>query len=78
MRVYAQPPVDRPSVQPRVVAVSKTKPVEMLRQAYDAGQRVFGENYAQVRTPTTPASATCTLCYVGNSVGNRAAHRTWH
>lgn len=33
-----------PSV--RLIAVSKTKPVEMLREAYDAGQRLFGENYA--------------------------------
>jgi len=31
----------------RLVAVSKTKPVEALREAYDAGQRVFGENYVQ-------------------------------
>jgi len=32
----------------RLVAVSKTKPVELLREAYDAGQRDFGENYVQV------------------------------
>lgn len=31
----------------RLVAVSKTKPVEMLREAYDAGHRHFGENYVQ-------------------------------
>lgn len=31
----------------RLVAVSKTKPVEMLMECYEAGQRVFGENYAQ-------------------------------
>ncbi len=31
----------------RVVAVSKTKPVEDLQAAYDAGQRDFGENYVQ-------------------------------
>lgn len=30
----------------RLIAVSKTKPVEDLQQAYDAGQRVFGENKA--------------------------------
>lgn len=30
------------------MAVSKTKPVGMLKEAYDAGQRVFGENYVQV------------------------------
>lgn len=30
----------------RLVAVSKTKPVEDLLEAYAAGQRIFGENYA--------------------------------
>jgi len=30
-----------------LVAVSKTQPVEALREACAAGQRVFGENYAQ-------------------------------
>ena len=29
-----------------LVAVSKTKPVKDLQEAYDAGQRVFGENHA--------------------------------
>jgi pyridoxal phosphate enzyme (YggS family) len=31
----------------QLVAVSKTKPVEQLQEAYDSGQRVFGENYVQ-------------------------------
>jgi len=31
----------------RLVAVSKTKPLQMLRAAQAAGQTVFGENYAQ-------------------------------
>ena len=30
-----------------LVAVSKTKPVSDLQEAYDAGQRTFGENYPQ-------------------------------
>lgn len=30
---------------PRLVAVSKTKPLEDLHEAYEAGQRIFGENY---------------------------------
>lgn len=30
-----------------LVAVSKTKPVSDLMEAYNAGQRVFGENYVQ-------------------------------
>jgi pyridoxal phosphate enzyme (YggS family) len=30
-----------------LVAVSKTQPADAIREAYDAGQRDFGENYAQ-------------------------------
>jgi hypothetical protein len=30
-----------------LVAVSKTKPASLVREAYEAGQRDFGENYAQ-------------------------------
>ncbi len=31
----------------RIVAVSKFHPVEQLREAYDAGQRLFGESRQQ-------------------------------
>ena len=31
----------------KLVAVCKKKPVSMVREAYEAGQRCFGENYAQ-------------------------------
>lgn len=31
----------------QLVAVSKTKPLELIKEAYANGQRVFGENYAQ-------------------------------
>lgn len=37
----------RLSDQIRVVAVSKTKPVPLLRQVYDSCHRCFGENYVQ-------------------------------
>ena len=30
-----------------LLAVSKTKPIEMIRECMDAGQRAFGENYVQ-------------------------------
>jgi PLP dependent protein len=30
-----------------LIAVSKTQPAERLREAYEAGQRAFGENYLQ-------------------------------
>jgi pyridoxal phosphate enzyme (YggS family) len=32
--------------QVRLVAVSKTMPISMIQEAYDAGQRIFGENKA--------------------------------
>lgn len=31
----------------KLVAVSKTKPIEAIEEAYNAGQRIFGENKAQ-------------------------------
>ena len=30
-----------------LIAVSKTKPIELIKEVYDAGQRDFGENYIQ-------------------------------
>lgn len=44
----------RRSDQVRVVAVSKTKPVSLIRQVYDAGHRCFGENYVQEITEKAP------------------------
>lgn len=37
----------RPPEDVRLIAVSKTKPVEVIRQAYAAGLREFGENRVQ-------------------------------
>tara|TARA_B110000091_G_C13705398_1_gene428107 strand:- start:106 stop:789 length:684 start_codon:yes stop_codon:yes gene_type:complete len=37
----------RPSNTVKLLAVSKTKPVSDIVQAYEAGQRLFGENYVQ-------------------------------
>lgn len=37
-----------------LVAVSKFHPIEKLREAYDAGQRVFGENRVQELTAKIP------------------------
>jgi len=47
-----------PVTSPTLVAVSKTKPVELLAAAYDAGQRHFGENYVHEvvsKAPSLPA-----------------------
>lgn len=42
----------------KLVAVSKTHPVEKVKEAYDAGQRIFGENKVQemcAKQPLLPA-----------------------
>lgn len=39
--------VGRDPSEVTLVAVSKTHPVEKIREAYELGQRVFGESYAQ-------------------------------
>ncbi|XP_022211097.1 pyridoxal phosphate homeostasis protein isoform X2 [Drosophila obscura] len=40
--------LQRPNAaRPLLVAVSKTKPAEAIIEAYDSGQRDFGENYVQ-------------------------------
>ena len=49
--------------QARLVAVSKTKPVELLKEAYDAGQRDFGENYVQARRSPVCKSGGGTLSH---------------
>lgn len=57
----------------RLVAVSKTKPIELLQQAYDAGQRVFGENYVQElvdKVPQLPSDVT--WHFIGPLQSNKA------
>lgn len=41
--------------QSRLVAVSKTKPVEDIQAFYNAGQKMFGENYVQELVQKQPA-----------------------
>lgn len=43
--------VQRDPAEIRLLAVSKTKPVAAVREAYAAGQREFGENYLQDALP---------------------------
>lgn len=43
----AEKKYDRESGSVQLIAVSKTKPVELILSAIDAGQRQFGENYVQ-------------------------------
>lgn len=42
----------------RIVAVSKTKPVSLIRQVYEAGHRFFGENYVQEIVEKAPQVVT--------------------
>jgi pyridoxal phosphate enzyme (YggS family) len=44
---HAATAVGRDPAEVRLVAVSKKKPASAIREAYAAGQRDFGENYAQ-------------------------------
>lgn len=45
----------RDTSQVSLIAVSKTKPLEMLREAYEAGERDFGENKVQEIMDKYPA-----------------------
>jgi len=47
----------RPPGSVRLLAVTKTKPPEAVRAAYDAGQRAFGENQLQDALPKLEALA---------------------
>ncbi|GJM94611.1 hypothetical protein PR202_ga11273 [Eleusine coracana subsp. coracana] len=57
----------------RVVAVSKTKPVAVIRSVYDAGHRCFGENYVQElidKAPQLPEDIE--WHFIGNLQSNKA------
>ena len=57
----------------RLVAVSKTKQVELLRECYDAGHRTFGENYVQEivdKAPSMPADTQ--WHFIGHLQSNKA------
>lgn len=57
----------------RLVAVSKTKPAELVREAYQAGQRHFGENYAQELVEKAKClPADLRWHYIGNLQSNKA------
>ena len=59
----------------KLVAVSKTFPVEAVKAAYKAGQRVFGENRVQElssKVPELPQDIQWHL--IGHLQGNKAGH----
>ncbi|MEH6471485.1 MAG: YggS family pyridoxal phosphate-dependent enzyme [Halopseudomonas sp.] len=53
----------RSSESVTLLAVSKTKPVALLREAYAAGQRHFGENYLQDALPKIEQLAELDICW---------------
>lgn len=63
----------RQASQVRVVAVSKTKPVSLIREVYDAGHRHFGENYVQELLDKAPELPTdIQWHFVGHLQSNKA------
>jgi len=63
-----------PEKQVRLVAVSKTKPVEALKEAYEAGHRHFGENYVQElvdKAPEMPEDVQ--WHFIGHLQGNKVS-----
>jgi pyridoxal phosphate enzyme (YggS family) len=66
-----------------LLAVSKTKPIDMIEAAYAAGQRSFGENYLQDALPKIEALAELDIewHYIGRIQSNKtrpiAEHFAW-
>ncbi len=57
----------------RLVAVSKTVPVELIREAVAAGQRLFGENYLQeARGKIEALGAAASWHFIGHLQSNKA------
>ncbi|SPJ35319.1 YggS family pyridoxal phosphate-dependent enzyme [Kushneria phyllosphaerae] len=74
----------RPADSAAVLAVSKTKPADMLRAAFDVGQRLFGENYLQEALEKQQALADLEAIewhYIGALQSNKtrdvAEHFSW-
>ncbi|MFO7859296.1 MAG: YggS family pyridoxal phosphate-dependent enzyme [Ectothiorhodospiraceae bacterium] len=74
---------DRPAGSVGLVAVSKTKPAALIREALDAGQTDFGENYLQEAADKQAAFAPNEVCwhFIGPLQSNKtksvATHFDW-
>jgi len=76
---YETAPSDRRAKEaPRLVAVSKTKPIEMIIEAYEQGHRHFGENYIQEIKEKSVHPEILSKCpeiqwhFIGNCQSNKA------
>jgi len=56
-----------------LVAVSKTKPIEDLRSAFDAGCAVFGENYVDEVVAKSPLLPESQFHFIGHLQSNKVA-----
>ena len=74
---------DRPAGAVRLLAVSKRKPVEAIRELHELGQRAFGENYVDEGVEKIAALGDLNLewHYIGPIQSNKtkliAAHFDW-
>lgn len=81
--ISAEQAADRPSGTVQLLAVSKTKPETMIRSAFAAGQRAFGENYVQegVAKAESLADLDIEWHFIGPLQSNKtrsvAAHFDW-
>lgn len=58
----------------RLLAVSKTKPIEMIRAAFQAGQREFGENRVQELAPKQEALPEADWHLIGHLQTNKVKY----
>jgi pyridoxal phosphate enzyme (YggS family) len=62
----------RSAAEVQLVAVSKTQPIEKLREALAAGQKIFGENYAQELRAKAEALPGAEWHFIGALQSNKA------
>jgi pyridoxal phosphate enzyme (YggS family) len=62
---------NRPASDVHLVAVSKTKPLELIDEAYAAGQTCFGENYVQELTSKVEARPSYDWHFIGSLQTNK-------
>jgi PLP dependent protein len=63
----------------QLVVVSKTKPLELLKEAYDAGARSFGENYIQEMCDKAPGMPLdCKWHFIGHLQSNKVIQLLIH
>ena len=54
-----------------LIAVSKTQPIEFIQEAYNTGQRIFGENKAQELVEKSKAQLDVTWHFIGRIQTNK-------